>query len=279
MLNEYIIPLPAGAEPVPFYAPMSEAFSHQVVARRQYLLRTVVMRADLIGLVVSGNKQLVTPEGGNVFVPGELFVLPRGTQWDVINDPAPQGNYVARILTLQPEIAARFYQRFSQFALLGPVRSFARVVGRNGIQEAFLRAVAALETAGSSAALREHRVLEVLLLLAEQAGVVLAPPSALSWTEKVQRLVAQRPHADWSAAGVAAALAVSVSTLNRRLAQEGVTIAACVRDIRLDAALTLLQSSDRPVAVIAQDVGYVSHSKFTAAFRRRFGVVPSALRP
>ncbi|WP_226860676.1 helix-turn-helix transcriptional regulator [Dickeya dianthicola] len=67
-------------------------------------------------------------------------------------------------------------------------------------------------------------------------------------------------------------------TLNRRLSQEGNTIAACVRETRLEAAMALLQSSDRPVAAIALDVGYESHSKFTAAFRRRFGVVPSALR-
>ncbi|MCA6997736.1 helix-turn-helix domain-containing protein [Dickeya solani] len=46
----------------------------------------------------------------------------------------------------------------------------------------------------------------------------------------------------------------------------------------MEAMMVLLQSSDRPVAAIALDVGYESHSKFTAAFRRRFGVVPSALR-
>ncbi|UWH08345.1 helix-turn-helix transcriptional regulator [Dickeya fangzhongdai] len=269
------LPQMHSAEPLPRHAP---PLAHQIIARSQYVLRTVVMRTDLIGLVVSGTKQLLAPEGSNAFAPGELFILPRGTQWDVINDPAPQGRYVAQILNLQPETVTRFYQSFGQFAALTPVRSFARVTDSRTIGAAFMRAADALSDADCSAMLSEHRVLEVLLLLAEQSGIVLTPPGALNWSERVRRLVAQRPYDHWAADRVAQALSTTASTLNRRLAQEGNTIAACVRETRLEAAMVLLQSSDRPVAAIALDVGYESHSKFTAAFRRRFGVVPSALR-
>lgn len=254
------------------------AHSHQIVARNQYVLRTVVMHTDLIGLVLSGTKHLLTPQGRCVFATGEYFILPRGTHWDVVNDPAPHGRYIARVLSLQPETIARFHHQFGQFAALPAVRSFARLTHTAVMQEAFLRAADALADERCSAALREHRLMEVLLLLAEQTATVLAPPGAMSWRERVRRLVSQRPYDDWSASRVAQVLATTPGTLNRRLAQESCTITACVRNTRLEAAMMLLQSSDRPVAAIARDVGYASHSKFSAAFRRRFGVVPSALR-
>ncbi|QDX30846.1 helix-turn-helix transcriptional regulator [Dickeya poaceiphila] len=266
------------ADPVPHYAPTNSSLTHQIVARSQYVLRTVVMRTDLIGLVVSGTKQLLAPESHSAFAPGELFILPRGTQWDVINDPAPQGRYVAHILSLQPDTITRFYHAFGQFAALEPVHNVARAAATPAIKTAFLRAAEALNDTECSTTLSEHRVLEVLLLLAEHSGVVLAPPGTLNWSERVRRLVAQRPYDNWSANRVAQALSTTVSTLNRRLAQEGSTITRCVRETRLETAMVLLQSSDRPVAAIALDVGYASHSKFTAAFRRRFGILPSALR-
>ncbi|MGM3172929.1 helix-turn-helix transcriptional regulator [Dickeya lacustris] len=271
-----IAPADTGTAGLTLSAPL--ALSHQIVARNQYVLRTVVMRADLIGLVLSGTKQLLAPQGRCAFSAGECFILPRGTQWDVVNDPAPQGRYVARVLNLQPETLTHFYQQFGHFAALPAVRSFARVTNSAQMQETFLRAADALADERCSAALREHRVMEVLLVLAEQAAIVLTPPSVLSWRERVRRLVAQRPHDDWSVTRVAQALSSTPSTLNRRLAQEASTIAACVRETRLEAAMVLLQSSHRSVAAIARDVGYESHSKFTAAFRRRFGVLPSALR-
>ncbi|MCO7260695.1 helix-turn-helix transcriptional regulator [Dickeya zeae] len=265
-------------ESIPPHAATSPLLLHQIIARSQYALRTVVIRADLIGLVVSGTKQLLAPEGRSDFATGEIFILPRGTQWDVVNDPAPQGRYVAQILNLQPETITHFYQSFGQFAALEPLRRVARVADNAAIKTAFLRTVDALRDADGSATLSEHRMLEVLLLLAEHAGVVLAPPVTMNWSERVRRLVAQRPYDDWSAGRVAQVLSTTISTLNRRLAQEDNTITRCVRETRLETAMVLLQSSERSVAAIALDVGYESHSKFTAAFRRRFGIVPSALR-
>ena len=43
-------------------------------------------------------------------------------------------------------------------------------------------------------------------------------------------------------------------------------------------AMTLLQSTDRPVATIAADVGYESPSRFAIRFRHRYGFAPSVVR-
>ena len=52
-----------------------------------------------------------------------------------------------------------------------------------------------------------------------------------------------------------------------------------MRDVRLEAALALLQGSGLQVSEISARCGYGSHSRFSAAFRKRFGFAPSHLRP
>jgi AraC-like DNA-binding protein len=48
--------------------------------------------------------------------------------------------------------------------------------------------------------------------------------------------------------------------------------------LRLRAALAEVQDSTRPLTDIALDAGFYSHSHFTAAFGKEFGLTPSALR-
>lgn len=254
------------------------ALSLQIASTVHHRVHTVTVRTDSVGWVVSGTKHLVTPAGGHRFPAGRVFVLPRGAQWEVVNDPAPQGRYVARLLCFAPELVAQFHRQFGQFAALAPVQGCAGLLPDAAFEESYMRAVAALESVGSSHALREHRALEVLLLLAE-AGIVFAAPGELSWAERVRRLIGPSPQADWSVERIAAAFATSPSTLQRRLAQEGESVSQCLRDVRLETGLLLLQSSSLQVSEIAARCGYESHSRFSAAFRERFGFAPSHLRP
>ena len=48
--------------------------------------------------------------------------------------------------------------------------------------------------------------------------------------------------------------------------------------LRLRAALDAMRTTRRSLVEIALDAGFSSHSHFTSAFRRQFGVLPSALR-
>ena len=58
----------------------------------------------------------------------------------------------------------------------------------------------------------------------------------------------------------------------------GTSIAAHVRAHRMEEAARLLRSSDQSIAEIAQAVGYDSQSRFTAAFKACFGVLPKEYR-
>ena len=47
--------------------------------------------------------------------------------------------------------------------------------------------------------------------------------------------------------------------------------------LRLAVALDRLDGGERNLSALALDLGFSSHSHFTTAFRRHYGLVPSAL--
>lgn len=255
---------------------ISSAVRHQV--------RTATVRDDLVGWVMAGRKRLVTPAGEVQFAAGDVFLIPRLTQWDMLNEPPAGGRYEARVLSFTPGLLERFHQRFGQFAATPAVQGCASTEADEDFAASFSHAFQALKapqgeaSSAVSAAMCEHRALEVLLLLAERA-LVFAPAREMSWAERVRRLVGQRPQAPWTLAEVAQAFHLSASSLQRRLAEESASFSQCMREVRLETAMALLQDPELQVSEVAARCGYDSHSRFSAAFRERFGFAPSHLRP
>ncbi|OOV20778.1 hypothetical protein BXU10_08645 [Flavobacterium sp. LM4] len=48
---------------------------------------------------------------------------------------------------------------------------------------------------------------------------------------------------------------------------------------KMELALQLLLNTNMQIKYIAQEVGYESHSKFSAAFKKKYGKLPSELHP
>ena len=236
------------------------------------------MREHLFGWVQSGRKTLIGPHVHQHYEAGQAFILAHGTQWDVVNEPAPGGLYRALILQFSAPLIERFHSLYgAQFAAARPA-GCARLDLTPAMRAAVQRAADGLLEADCSAALRTHRLLEVLLLLAE-GGVVYAPSGALGWDQRAGRLIAQRPQADWTLDLLAQSFHTSASTLRRRLAACDAAFSDILREARMETALVLLQSTQLAVGDIAARCGYQSHSRFSAAFRRRFGFAPKQLRP
>lgn len=70
----------------------------------------------------------------------------------------------------------------------------------------------------------------------------------------------------------------STRTLQRRLADVGLTHEALVERARLAAAAARLADTDARIVEIALDVGYSDHAHFTRAFRRWTGETPKHFR-
>ena len=75
---------------------------------------------------------------------------------------------------------------------------------------------------------------------------------------------------------LAASLSCSVFHLCRAFRQvQGTTLHAYQEDLRLRLALETIAGGGSDLTRVALDFGYSSHSHFTAAFRRHFGMTPS----
>jgi AraC-like DNA-binding protein len=86
------------------------------------------------------------------------------------------------------------------------------------------------------------------------------------------------PHGKATVQTVAKALAVSVRTLSRRLADEGTTYAEIVDELRRTLALQYLKDPGMSLSQTAWLLGYEGSTSFNHAFKRWTGHSPSAAR-
>lgn len=257
--------------------PMSSSFS-TIRSGQHHVLRSVAIRQDCLILVLDGEKRLHTPQGVHSIAAGQALVITRGSHVDLENIPPKNGTYLAKVLSFSEASVTRFTQSDTGTPSRQRIPVFQKVPFRMPLAECFNHACKALEQREQhSEKIQEHRVQEVLLALSGE-GIVFVPHVQLSWADRVRHLVAQRPSENWDCEHVARAFHLSPASLQRRLAEEKHSLAACVRESRMEAAMGLLQSTNKPIYDIAQTCGYRSVSKFSTAFRQRFGCLPSKLR-
>lgn len=248
----------------------------RIIAAQRYRIRTLTVRDDLFVAVLKGRKILQTADNAWHAGHQQGVLVAQGTQWDVINDPDTEQHYEALALSFSDTLISEFSA--SAMADAGAtIKSAQTVTVDEELLEAIQRTLPPASGRKVSTPLLHHRIMEVLMLLAER-GRRFEPGHALSWPDKVRRLVAQRPHGDWNVAVLADLFHLSESTLRRRLESSGTTLAALVREVRLETALSMLQTTEWPVGEVAQRCGWDSHSRFTAIFQQRWGVAPSVVR-
>jgi len=91
-------------------------------------------------------------------------------------------------------------------------------------------------------------------------------------------LFASLPHEFLDLGDAANLLGMSRRTLNRRLADEGVTFQQVARDVRKRAAASFLQYSSKTLLEISNLLGFAEQSGFSRWFRHSFGYPPSEHR-
>lgn len=97
--------------------------------------------------------------------------------------------------------------------------------------------------------------------------------------ERASALLQRRYQEPWTLVSLARSVACHPRTLERHFtAAWGTTVAECLRDIRVAAAVQLLTHSDMKIEAIPGLVGFRSRSGFYAAVRKATGVSPLTLR-
>ncbi|MCA1256160.1 AraC family transcriptional regulator [Enterobacter kobei] len=208
---------------------------------------------------LTGVVRVETASGCWVVPPGRGVWLPAGTQHAL----RITGSVAARTLFIDP-LARADLPATCQIVQISPL-----------LRELILSALSLPESYSPGS--RDERVYELIL---DELRIMPVLPFHLPEPEseplrQLCRQIRQSPGESWNSQQSASALGMSERTLNRHFQQQtGLRYSEWVRRARLLEALVRL-AQGQPVLGVALDLGYGSHSAFTAMFRRVMGISPS----
>lgn len=124
-----------------------------------------------------------------------------------------------------------------------------------------------------------QRKREIILLLCHMGhDKILTLLGNIQLKDRLHEMFISQGFRELNAEDICEHLAMSESTLRRKLKLEGTSVQETKDQARLGLALHLLQTSRQSIGVIADKCGYQSQSRFTERFKGRFGLTPSELR-
>lgn len=208
---------------------------------------------------LSGVVRVDTASGCWVVPPGRGVWLPAGTRHSL----RITGNVAARTLFIDP-LARADLPAACQIVQISPL-----------LRELILASLSLPESYSPGS--RDERVYELIL---DEIRIMPVLPFYLPEPESdplrhLCQQIRQSPGDRWNSLQAASSLGMSERTMNRHFQQQtGLRYVEWLRRARLLEALVRL-AQGQPVLRVALELGYGSHSAFTAMFRRVMGVSPS----
>jgi AraC-like DNA-binding protein len=261
--------------------PFTDKFSFisAFVARRTETVHSISMPVAGLLVVLEGVKTVIWAGRTFHYGPGEAFALPEGAYVDVINEPDPKtGMYRAFHLGFSSALLEMARRNWSKLAADAVARD-PTVEMTPALCSAVLHTSQALAgEGGASTRVIDHRLLEVLLILAEAGAAPLRPDvRTCSITDAVRAVIRQAPGRPWEVTDVARQLRTTDPTLRRNLRHEGTGFRQILAEERMRTARMLLLEGRATVAEAAQTGGYTSLSHFSKRFQSVYGHLPSEL--
>jgi AraC-like DNA-binding protein len=270
---------------------LPEADSAEVIIRRyesaQDTVRNrIVLHYNMLNLLLDGRKTIVQATGTTTVYHDEILLLASGNclTSELLSDA---GRFQSIIIYFSNSVLADFYVRHAahlrQSATGGASRALVTFA-----KDAFIRncieSLGLLLDAPATlpAAIQRLKLEELLLYLLYTAPAALGAfqlsPGAEPSSLELRRVMETHVHQPVTIAELAFLCHMSVSTFQRKFAAiYGLSPQKWLLQQRMQRAATLLQGRQLPGEVY-QQVGYESHSSFSEAFRKHFGVVPSAFK-
>jgi AraC-like DNA-binding protein len=126
------------------------------------------------------------------------------------------------------------------------------------------------------ASLRKREILELLCHMGHKEILSMLGNSQVS--QRLHALFNLQGFHELTMESICEQLAMSESTLRRKLKLEGSSVQEIKDQARLGLGLHVLQTTQISISVIAEQCGYQSPSRFSERFKHRFGLTPSDLR-
>ncbi|PDV89283.1 AraC family transcriptional regulator [Rhizobium sp. H4] len=250
-------------------------FSYCALAKERLI--AIELPHPILGVVVSGAKEVWRGMNGSSLCAGSLFVLPAKTKMDILNLPDVSRGFYQSLILEVPD-ASVLLEANVPSTLTGRRRAAVeplQVELTPHLVDAVIHAASAIADGPAQSSVRRSRLTELLALL--HGDPAARPMFDLSIAGRVLALIASDLSRDWRAPEVARMIGLSESTMRRRLAEEGISFAKLLRRERMLAARHLMaQRESAQAAAIA--VGYASRAHFAKRFRAAFGSNPSMLR-
>ena len=124
--------------------------------------------------------------------------------------------------------------------------------------------------------LRKKEIIKLLCQMGHQEIISIATNHKI--THRLHSLFSNKLEEELTMQSICTQLAMSESTLRRKLKNEGSTVQEIRDQVKLGLGLHLLQTTLDPIGIISEKCGYLSQSRFSERFKERFGLTPSALR-
>lgn len=249
--------------------------SAHIVQNQELNFVRLVLEQPTFIWVRRGVKTLTTQQGVYTIHAGQAVAIAGGQTCDISNQPAATGGYEASWITWEPSLLQGYHPGKHSTPICS---ALVLVQPALAVEQAYERAAEAIRDQATLPLEIARHCLEEMLLWLEHSGGHFLVQSPVSVTAQIRQLLSSAPAQHWTAPFLARRMAMSEATLRRRLAAESTHLSALLVDVRMTFALTLLQSTDRPVTEIALQAGYESASRFAIRFRQRFGFSPSAIR-
>lgn len=256
----------------------------KLVVRHQETIRALKMPHPSVVIILKGSKILYVNEQSQVFTAGDLFVMPSHLTFDVINQPAAEGEYIALILELSNDLLERVRKAYPEIIESQSNQSVTDdfltkdflISLSPFLSETLLHLVRGTTNNSQTTMLNEHRLIEVvLLLLQSNVRPLLLQSIYPDFSTHLRSLINSDLSYDWSLERLAQKLDMSVSTLKRRLQDANLSYRQLLDEARMQRAMELLKQGHQNVAQVALACGYQSQSRFATRFRKYYQFNPS----
>lgn len=264
-LSDFVRPARSGI--VPHAAGL---FSYCSLSRER--LTATRLPHPVIGVVLSGAKEVWRGDMGERFLRGTLFVLPSGIDLDIVNEPGGRSHlYQSLIIEVREDLLPDWAVAEAACDPAPMLSDSFAVPLTPALVDMMLHAARDIATGPAAGPVRTARLCELLSLLRPMAAAL--PLFNASVAGRVAQLVRSRLTDKWTATTVARRMAMSESTLRRRLAAEGRSFSLILKRERMAMARRLIDAGMGSGAA-ANAVGYASRAHFAEAFRQAYGDTP-----
>lgn len=247
---------------------VEQPFSVYSSVKEQKLLNVPIAKPLLI-VVLNGNKELGF-NGELVCKTGEFVFLSNSSAIDMRNIPRGK-EYFALLIEFD-------HQDFVGFQI-NALSNKQHYIGKT--TPAFLKCLQQFIESSQWAPKQviSSRKREIITLLCHLGhGEILSLLASPQLKDRLHGMFVDKEGCELSVQEICQQLAMSESTLRRKLKLESTSVQEIKDSARLGLGLHLLQTTQHSIGIIADKCGYQSQSRFTERFKKQFGLTPSELR-